>query len=214
MPRVSDHDARRRQVAAAVAGLVDTEDLDGVTVARTAAAAGISVGLVQHYFATKDDMLLFAYAHVREQIEARVATAVDAGAGSGARIEHVLLDALGELLPLDGRRRRECRVMLAFAGRTLDSPRLTEVLRASADSVRERLAVAIHNGKECGEVPAATDDHAESVRLLAVVDGLALHAYVAPDTVTAEAAHSALADHLRALFPGPCRQPRRVSTVD
>jgi AcrR family transcriptional regulator len=206
MPRVSDHDARRRQVAAAVAGLVASDGLDGVTVARTAASAGMSVGLVQHYFATKDDMLLFAFTHVREQVEARVAMGVAAGEKSGARIEHVLLEALAELLPLDERRRRECRVTLAFAGRTLDNPRLAEVQRTSTDSVRDRLAQAIRNGKECGEVPAGTDDHVESVRLLALADGLALHAYTAPDTVSPATAHAVLAGHLRALFPGRCRE--------
>jgi AcrR family transcriptional regulator len=206
MPRVSNHDARRRQVAAAVADLVATDGLDGVTVARTAASAGMSVGLVQHYFATKDDMLLFAFTHVREQVDARVATVVAAGEKSGTRIEHILLEALGELLPLDRRRRRECRVTLAFAGRTLDNPRLAEVLRAGTGAVRERLARAVRNGTECGEVPPGTDDRVESVRLLALVDGLALHAYTDPDTT--DAAHAALAGHLRAIFPGPCHHPR------
>ena len=208
MPRVADHDARRRQVAAAVAEIVATHGLDGVTVARAAAGAGISVGLVQHYFANKDDMLLFAFTHVREGIDARVADAVAAGAGSGARIERVLVDALGELLPLDERRRRECRVTLAFAGRSVDNPRLAEVLRASADGARGRLAVAVHNGKECGEVPAETDERLEAARLLALVDGLAMHAYT--HSVAAGDASAALAGHLRSLFPGPCHHPRRT----
>jgi hypothetical protein len=133
---------------------------------------------------------------------------VAAGDESGARIEHVLLDALAELLPLDRRRRRECRVTLAFAGRTLDNPRLAEVQRASADGVRGRLAGAVGNGKKCGEVPPETDAHLEAVRLLALVDGLALHCYAAPDTVAPDTARAALAAHLRALFPGPCHHPR------
>ncbi len=187
-----------------MADLVATDGLDAVTVARTAAAAGMSVGLVQHYFTSKDDMLLFAFTHIREQILARVDTGVAAGDRSRARIEHVLLDALAELLPLDGRRRRECRVTLAFAGRTVDNARLAEVLRTSTDGIRGRLATAIHNGKECGEVPDDTDERVEALRLLALVDGLALHAYTAPETATV--ARTALADHLRAVFPGPCRQ--------
>src|SRR5688572_9761853 len=72
MPRTADHDARRRQVADAVERLVADEGLDAVTVARTAAAAGISVGLVQHYFPAKDDMLLHTFTAVRQRIEQRV----------------------------------------------------------------------------------------------------------------------------------------------
>lgn len=203
MPRTADHDARRRQVAAAVADLVADDGLDGVTVARTAKRAGISVGLVQHYFPAKDDMLLFAFTHMRERIDGRIAERVAAGARVGARIEHVLLDALAELLPLDGRRRRECRVTLAFAGRTVDNPRLAEALRAGADTVRARLAEAVHNGKECGEVPDATDPQWEAVRLLSLVDGLALHAYTG-----VVAAREVLAGHLSGVFPGECHQPK------
>lgn len=187
-----------------MADLVATDGLDGVTVAKTAAAAGMSVGLVQHYFASKDDMLLFAFTHSREQILARVEVGVAAGETSRLRIEHVLLGALGELLPLDERRRCECRLTLAFAGRTADNARLAEVLRTSTDGIRDRLATAIHNGKECGEVPVATDERGEALRLLALVDGLALHAYVDPGA--AAVALSALADQLRAVFPGVCRQ--------
>jgi AcrR family transcriptional regulator len=208
MPRVADHDARRRQVAAAVADLVASDGLDGVTVARTAARAGFSVGLVQHYFRSKDDMLLFAFTHVRDRIDARVADGVAAGERAGARIEHVLLDALGELLPLDERRRSECRVTLAFAGRAVDNPRLAEALRTGAESVRERLAQAVRNGKECGEVPVETDDRVEAVRLLSLVDGLALHAFTGPGIVSPDVARAALARHLAGVFPGPCNHPR------
>ncbi|GIJ44182.1 TetR family transcriptional regulator [Virgisporangium aliadipatigenens] len=204
MPRTADHDARRRQVAEAVAQLVATDGFDAVTVARTAAAAGISVGLVQHYFPSKDEMLLHAFTLARERIERRVHDEVERADRAGARIEHILRDALAELLPLDARRRRECRVELAFTGRAIDNPRLAEALGRSNAHVRAQLAQAVHNGKECGEVEPAVDGNAAAQRLLALVDGLRLHAYTEPDTVTADAARDALADQLARVFTGRC----------
>jgi AcrR family transcriptional regulator len=204
MPRTADHDARRRQVAEAVEELVATEGLDAVTVARTAAAAGISVGLVQHYFASKDDMLLHAFTHGRERIEQRVHADVQRADRSGARIEHILLGALAELLPLDARRRRECRVELAFAGRAVDNPRLAEALSLSNTHIRAQLAQAVDNGKECGEVSPDTDAREAAARLLALLDGLKLHAFTEPRTMPPGAAGAALADHLARVFTGPC----------
>jgi AcrR family transcriptional regulator len=205
MPRVADHDARRRQVAEAVAALVADGGLDAVTVARTAAAAGISVGLVQHYFPSKDDMLLYAFTHTRGLIERRVELDAERADAAGARIEHILLEALTQLLPLDEARRREARVALAFTGRAVENPRLAEALRASNAHLRGRLAQAIRNGEECGEVPQGTDAEVEAARLLSAVDGLVLHLYADPAALSAEAA---LADHLARLFPGPCHHPQ------
>jgi AcrR family transcriptional regulator len=209
MPRVADHDARRRQVAEAVESLIATDGLDGVTVARAAAAAGISVGLVQHYFPSKDDMLLHTFTLVRNRIEQRVIVDAQRADEAGARIEHILLAALSEMLPLDHQRRRECRVVLAFTGRTVDSPALAAALQASNTHIRTLLAQAIHNGKECGEVPDSTAEHTEAARLLAHLDGLVLHTYTDLTAVPAELAEAALAAHLHRLFPGPCRQTRR-----
>jgi AcrR family transcriptional regulator len=214
MPRVADHDARRRQVADAVEQLIATDGLDGVTVARTAAAAGISVGLVQHYFPTKDDMLLHTFTAIRTRIEQRVMLDAQRADSSGARIEQILLPALCEMLPLDDIRRRECRVVLAFSGRAVDSPPLGAALQASNAHIRALLAQAIHNGKECGEVPHSTAEHTEAARVLAHLDGLILHTYADPKAMPPDAAKVALADHLRRLFPGPCRRPRqRKNTV-
>src|SRR5215469_3241598 len=96
-----------------------TRGLDQVSVREVAAAAGVSIGTVQHYFATKDEMLVFAFRQVVERTRARVA-GIDAGAGP----RQALGAALRELLPLDQPRLAECRVYLAFAARAATSPRL------------------------------------------------------------------------------------------
>jgi len=213
MPRVADHDARRRQVAAAVEQLIADDGLDGVTVAKTAAAAGVSVGLVQHYFPSKDDMLLHTFTVVRDRIEQRVVADAQRADETGARIEHILLAAMADVLPHDDVRRRECRVALAFTGRAVEVPALADALRASNAHVRALLAQAIKNGKECGEVHPATAEDAEAAGLVAHLDGLILHAYTDPATMPTTAAEAALADHLRQVFPGPCRHPRRAETI-
>ncbi|XVV10375.1 TetR/AcrR family transcriptional regulator [Actinoplanes sp. CA-131856] len=201
MARTADHEARRRQVAEAVEELVATEGFDAVTVARTAATAGVSVGLVQHYFRTKDDMLLHAFTIIRERQETKVQDEAKRADKKGARIEEILLDALTQLLPLDEKRRRECRVELAFTGRTVDNPKLAAALGRSNSHIRGTITQAVQNGKECGEVPEDTDEATAAVRLLALTEGLRLHAYTEPSAI---AAREAIAGELRRVFPGEC----------
>ncbi|MEU4426190.1 TetR/AcrR family transcriptional regulator [Actinoplanes sp. NPDC024001] len=208
MARTADHEARRRQVAEAVEHLVATEGFGAVTVARTATHAGISVGLVQHYFPSKDDMLRHAFTQARHRIEQRVVDGAQRADQAGARIEHILLDGLTELLPLDERRRGEYRVELAFTGRAADNPHLADTLRQSNTHVRDLLAQAVHNGKECGEVETGTDETTAAAHLLALLDGLKLHAYNDPEALTHTMARGALAAQLALTFTGPCHHRR------
>lgn len=205
MPRTADHEARRRQIGRAVCELISEHGLDAVTVARTAAAAGISVGLVQHYFRTKDDMLLHAFTQVSAQIRERIERHVRDGAEHRRPIADVMAEALIELIPLDETRRTEFRVARAFAGRALDSPELARVDAETARALRRDAARAVHNGKECGEVDPGLDPWPAAVRLTAVTEGLAVQVYRDPD-VSAALTASIVRAELAAVFTGECRQ--------
>ena len=62
---------RLRQLTDVVLGITATGGLDQVSVREVAGAAGVSIGTVQHYFATKDEMLVFAFRQVVERTRAR-----------------------------------------------------------------------------------------------------------------------------------------------
>ncbi|MFV2175567.1 TetR/AcrR family transcriptional regulator [Actinomadura sp. LOL_016] len=210
MPRIADHEARRRQIGLAVCALISDHGLDAVTVARTAAAAGISVGLVQHYFRTKDDMLLHAFTQVSTHIRERIERHVRAGAQHRRPIAGILAEALAELVPLDETRRTEFRVARAFAGRALDAPELARVDAETARALRRDAERAVRNGKECGEVDPGLDTWAAAVRLTAVAEGLAMQVYRDPDGVegrtAAELTDSIVRAELATVFTGRCRQ--------
>ncbi|WP_156757765.1 TetR/AcrR family transcriptional regulator [Actinokineospora pegani] len=201
------HELRRGQVAEAVTRLIAVHGFDGVTVAKTAVEAGVSVGMVQHYFSTKDDMVRYAYTRVTERTVARMerrATELDRRHHSSIR--HALTEGLAERLPLDDARRTEWRVSFAFAARAVDHPALATVRTSTESAIRSRLAEAIHNGKECGEVPDGADADAQAAGLLALVDGLGLHTYLDPSMT--RLALSELDRALSAVFPGTCRENR------
>ncbi|MFD0555174.1 TetR/AcrR family transcriptional regulator [Streptomyces rectiviolaceus] len=129
MPRVADHDARHGQITDAVQRLIVRHGLTAVTVARTAAEAGMSVGLVQHYFTAKDEMLLATFTRVNGRFTARVDELVNRGEAEGHTIADMLRQALAELMPLNDARRAEFLVRLAFADQAAHSARLAAVQR-------------------------------------------------------------------------------------
>ncbi|MFD4829044.1 TetR/AcrR family transcriptional regulator [Streptomyces uncialis] len=208
MPRVADHDARQRQITDAVQRLVVRHGLTAVTVARTAAEAGMSVGLVQHYFTAKDEMLLATFTRVNARFTARVDELVNRGDGEDRTIAEMLRQALAELVPLDDVRRAEFLVRLAFADQAAHNARLAAVQRETLVGIRSRVAQAISNGTACGEVAQGIDAADQALRVVAFTEGLALHTHIDPDGTPRAAILTALDEQLGRVFTGTCRRAR------
>lgn len=108
MPKLVDHDERREQIAFAACEVVAKHGFEQATVARIAAAAGYTTGMVTHYFDTKQDIILAALRLILHRIEIRLTP----GAGQGSD----LVSVLSECLPLDATRLAECAFWTAFWG--------------------------------------------------------------------------------------------------
>ncbi|MFJ9370321.1 TetR/AcrR family transcriptional regulator [Nocardia sp. NPDC101769] len=113
MPRLVDHEVRRRQIIDAVRRVIVAGGLEGVTFQSVAAEAGISVRLVQYYFGTKKEFLLATHRSVMEDAGARFMQRWTA-LGSDAAPREAIRAVLTELLPLDDQRREETLVLGAF----------------------------------------------------------------------------------------------------
>ncbi|MBC6470488.1 TetR family transcriptional regulator C-terminal domain-containing protein [Actinomadura alba] len=155
-------------------------------------------------------MLLHAFNRVSTHIRSRIDERIRAGIEHRRPISRVMAEAMAELIPLDETRRTEFRVARAFAGRALDAPALAEVDIETARGLRQDIAQAVHNGKECGEVAADLDPWPAAVRLAAVTEGLAMQVYRDPAGVNgvpaAELTASVIDAELAAVFTGECRQ--------
>jgi len=191
VPKVVDHDARRAELAGAVWAVVRRGGIEHASMRTVAAEAGWSAGSLRHYFPTHSALLAFALQVVVDRIDARVA-ALDRDPDPW----HAARQVLHELLPLDGERRAENEVWLAFTARALVDPSLREIhagvdgaLRATWTGVAEALAL---------------DDPAlEGERLHALVDGLCVHAALHGDRLPAERIRAVVDRHLDSLRPSP-----------
>jgi len=209
MARTADHDLRRSQIAEAAHRLIAHAGLDAATVAAVAREAGFSVGLVQHYFRSKDDLLLFTYRRTTDRQLGRVMRLVTEGEAARRTIAEILLSALEELWPLDDRRRAEYRIGRAFHARSLDHPAVAEAAKATAAGLRAQIARAVDNGKRCGEVGLDADAETAALGLWALVNGLADQLYHEPerpvgDRPLAETAAGLLQEALGSVFTGEC----------
>ncbi|MET8798759.1 TetR/AcrR family transcriptional regulator [Nocardia sp. NPDC004568] len=131
MPRLVDHELRRRQITSAVRRLIVRGGLDAVTFQSVAVEAGFSVSLVQYYCGTKKDLLLATHRSVMENVGTRFAQRWTAlGEVMPREAIHAVLT---ELLPLDEQRREETIVLGAFGTGSVTGQGITpeETLTAS-----------------------------------------------------------------------------------
>jgi AcrR family transcriptional regulator len=177
MPKIVDHEQRREELAAAVWRLASREGLDALTIRGVAAEAGWSTGALHHYFADKEELLLFAFETVAGRVGRRVEAAREAS-GDPLELARALL-AIG--LPLDDERRDETRVWFAFLGLALTRPPLARAQRLAYHAWRRLVADALLDAQERGDVDAAVEVEREAAGLVALVDGLAVQASFDPE---------------------------------
>jgi AcrR family transcriptional regulator len=162
--------------------------------ADQASAAGVSIGTVQHYFPTKDDMLAAAFNEVVRQVRQRIMSVC-----LGTDMRRTLSAVLRELLPLDNKRTEEARIHIAFATRAATSPALADIQRTVLTKITEALTEAF-------ALTTAGSAAAEQCRVtahvaVAAADGLALHAVSSGGWMSAPQLTAALELLLDALIP-------------
>ncbi|GAA1550951.1 TetR/AcrR family transcriptional regulator [Kribbella hippodromi] len=186
MPRRVDHRERRELLADALMRLAATHGLQGVSLRQVAGEAGVSTGMVQHYFRTKDEMMTFALSMAGSRIRARS----EAAAASGTPRE-LVRGVLLQILPLDDTRRLESHVGLAFLAYAAVKPAIREGLRADADELRGFIARQLR-AAGAGNL----DPDLAAIGLMALVDGLGMQLlsgqYAEQDAVAALDAQLAL----------------------
>ncbi|MBB4910733.1 TetR/AcrR family transcriptional regulator [Actinophytocola algeriensis] len=200
MPKKVDHRTRRNTIAGAVWQLSAHGGIEAVTMRHVAAAAGMSLGQVQHYFTAKDELLAFAHELLTDRLTARVTQRDHPHDIEEPRPRDTIRDALAELLPLDEQRRTEAHYRLMFLARSAVSTEFAAHLGKAHTDLHTFVADQIRRGQRRGTVAVHLAPAREARTLLAVLDGLTAHVLVGHHS--AQDAEQALDDHLDDLFTG------------
>jgi TetR/AcrR family transcriptional regulator, transcriptional repressor of bet genes len=169
MPKQVDHEERRRTIAEAVVRVVSTHGVEAASLRAVAAEAGVSMGAVQHYFTTRDEMLLFALEYGNSVLAERVGKLLAERRPATPRENFRLLFTL--LLPLDEDGRAGARVWAALIARgCVDEP----TAKLAADAYTNLTAFVVRGLTDAMKDHRATaTEVARSARhLVSVIEGL------------------------------------------
>lgn len=168
VPRHADVEQQRAAIAQAVGDLLADGGVEAVSLRAVAAAAGVSMGRVQHYYRTKDDLLLDTLRRSHLEMERHTESKVSY---PGAPID-ILTAILEELLGDHPASQRAIRVSAAFAVRASKSPKVMAILTDGDDEILALAVDVVRQAQDAGVVPLEVDPRLEAKALVALASGL------------------------------------------
>ncbi|ODN69466.1 betaine-aldehyde dehydrogenase [Methylobrevis pamukkalensis] len=181
--RREPEDVRRRQLIEATIESLADNGFNATTLSQIARRAGVSPGLVAHYFGDKDGLLEATLRH----LAARIARGVASRLARARRPRDRIMAVVDANLAPEEFDRRSCTVWLAFWGQVLHSERLRRVQKVYQGRMISNLAHPL-----AGLVPRA-EARRIAISIAAVIDGLWLRSTLSATDETDSAAARAIA---------------------
>lgn len=170
---------RRTDLLDRLADVIAEGGVEGVSIRTLATRAEVSIGTVQYYFATKDELLRAVWLHIRDQAARRFLDPDASGLDSAEQ-----LDRLVGLLLAPAADDRLARVRLALVARAAHDPGIAALHREQWREMEESLARALAEVK--AESPKPAEDPADAAaELLALLDGLTIAVLTEPERMPA-----------------------------
>lgn len=187
----AEPDARRQSLIEATARVLARDGATGASVRPIAVEAGVSPGLINHYFAGIDALIAATYSAVGDQVSNALAAAV-AAAGDDPRARLTAYVTASFAPPIADR--ALLATWIAFWSLT-GKPQIAERHDAIYARYREELEGLL---AECGI--AAADRRLTAIAITALVDGLWLELCLSPESFTADEARGLAERQLATYF--------------
>jgi AcrR family transcriptional regulator len=168
VPKLVDHAQRRDEMAEALWRIAAYDGLEAVSLNRVAAEAGVSKGRVQHYFASRDDLLDFTAEHLIDRVTSRMKAAVATAPDALTAARNALL----EVMPLHEDSVVDTRVGAAFLIRALGDDALRARYRQRNTQFLTLLAGYLTSARDEGLLARGREPGALAVELFALANGL------------------------------------------
>jgi AcrR family transcriptional regulator len=197
VPKIVDHEARREQLVEATWRVIARAGMGGATMREIAREAGVSTGLLAHYFSDKEELLAYALRLAHRRFYARTHERTQGLVGLAA-IGVIMLEAL----PLDDERLLEAQIEMTFLSVALGNESLRELQNREFERFWDELHHRVSEAQTLGEISKAVDAGWITHQLIILVEGISLEAVLYPARVQPQQQRDIL-EHFLAQVSGP-----------
>jgi AcrR family transcriptional regulator len=178
VPKIVDHEARREELVEATWRVIARAGMVGATMREIAREAGVSTGILAHYFADKEDLLGYALRLSHRRVYERIHTGTQGLVGLAA-LRVIMLEAL----PLDQERLLEAQIELNFFSLAVGNESLRELQNREFERFWDELHHRVSEAQALGEIATALDADSITHQLIILVEGISLEAVLYPARV-------------------------------
>jgi|GEM_PF-2057306 len=174
-------DEKKERIARATLLVIQKGGFAMATYRTIAEESGFSLGSIQNFFKTQNELYKFAMETIVKNGEAR-ANALKLFSSDVSVAEFYRL--LYQFLPLDAERRTELTAWMAFVTRAASEPSLMDIARQMISNNYRSLELSIAFMQQCGLFNKQLAVKEASQRLYVFLEGISLHSIVLPQQYT------------------------------
>ncbi len=167
MPRLVDHDQRRKEVADTAWSVIARAGVKGATLGDIAREMGITTGSLAHYFRSKEELIASAFRHGCAKTFLRIETAAAACPPGLDRLRIALEMMMPSYLQSDA----GGAATLSYWGAATQEPHFAKVHRENYVVWRGIVNRFLREAQQKGHILDNVDIAMEASALIAVVDG-------------------------------------------
>lgn len=190
MPKLGMQQVRRRQLIDATVRTIEAHGFAETTIARISRRAGLSSGIIGHYFGGKNALLAATMRALLTELQQETITRLRRARSPVARVEAIL----GANFAEEQFTPRVCAAWLSFYAQVPHAPELTRLHRIYVARLRSNLRHAFRQLLP----PAAAEAAAEGMACM--IDGIWVRAALARERPDIRRAHALADDYLRMLL--------------
>lgn len=191
MPKIVDHDQRRLELVGATWRIIARLGIEGATMREIALEAGFANGALKPYFASKDTLLTFAFGHVFNRTNERIAKVTSGVTGLPA-----LRAFCCEVLPLDEERIQEARIVIPFWQKALTDSGKAALHASSMGQWHSQIQEFVGEARAVGDIRQSISDEVIADHLLNMLLGAQIAAALTPAGQGSEQLTRQLDDYL------------------
>lgn len=167
MPKIVDHEARKKQIIKQASSVIASKGYDHLTLRGLAQEMNISTGMITHYYQSKEDILFSALQATHERFYARASQAIGESLGIVA-----IRARMRASIPLTPSVRRDWAIMFQFWASATRKPLFSRFMRGEHKRLQTLDMTNLEYARKHGEISSNLNLRNVAEQLDAVTTGI------------------------------------------
>ncbi|KRG11339.1 MULTISPECIES: TetR/AcrR family transcriptional regulator [Staphylococcus] len=197
MPKTTDHEKRKEQIANATLVTISEVGIENTTIRKISQKTNLSLGTVQYYFSTQNELYIYSMKLINKKMETRINSKID----SGMSMKEIAVTVLKNLIPHNHKYQFiEGEAWLSFSLMALKNNSLKELSNEMYTILNDVLINILSMLEKEGLLDGNFDLRQEATKLHAFIDGMIIETLIYPNLLKENDIELMIRDYLNMII--------------